>query len=276
MNTIHNNGENDKSLNDGIEKLGRAYDQLPNEEPPELLDQAILSSAHRAVEKKPHWMKFGWLHGLTTAAVVVLALSIIINQREQVPGFDDAIRVEVPTGPVREKAGKKRTGVDQVKDLSMELKEEDPGRQLIAPNAPVATAADNEALEVSAGDQPPEYESRVRRSMTAQDSAPAKTDRVDADKVISDMPLEEPMMDEAVLPGDAAEYQIMSKQPQPATIGAVQPEGAVLPVHTDAEIEEQLLSIIKLKQSGDKAWISKLEEFRQTYPDYPLPEALSD
>ncbi|MGB5289970.1 MAG: hypothetical protein WBN41_00790 [Lysobacterales bacterium] len=276
MNTIHNNGENDKSLNDGIEKLGRAYDQLPNEEPPELLDQAILSSAHRAVEKKPHWMKFGWLHGLTTAAVVVLALSIIINQREQVPGFDDAIRVEVPAGPVREKAGKKRTGVDQVKDLSMELKEEDPGRQLIAPNAPVATAADNEALEVSAGDQPPEYESRVRRSMTAQDSAPAKTDRVDADKVISDMPLEEPMMDEAVLPGDAAEYQIMSKQPQPATIGAVQPEGAVLPVHTDAEIEEQLLSIIKLKQSGDKAWISKLEEFRQTYPDYPLPEALSD
>lgn len=276
MNTIHNNGENDKSLNDGIEKLGRAYDQLPNEEPPELLDQAILSSAHRAVEKKPHWMKFGWLHGLTTAAVVVLALSIIINQREQVPGFDDAIRVEAPTGPVREKAGKKRTGVDQVKDLSMELKEEDPGRQLIAPNAPVATAADNEALEVSAGDQPPEYESRVRRSMTAQDSAPAKTDRVDADKVISDMPLEEPMMDEAVLPGDAAEYQIMSKQPQPATIGAVQPEGAVLPVHTDAEIEEQLLSIIKLKQSGDKAWISKLEEFRQTYPDYPLPEALSD
>jgi hypothetical protein len=158
----------------------------------------------------------------------------------------------------------------------MELKEEDPGRQLIAPNAPVATAADNEALEVSAGDQPPEYESRVRRSMTAQDSAPAKTDRVDADKVISDMPLEEPMMDEAVLPGDAAEYQIMSKQPQPATIGAVQPEDAVLPVQTDAEIEEQLLSIIKLKQSGDKAWISKLEKFRQTYPDYPLPEALSD
>jgi hypothetical protein len=72
MNTIHNNGDNDKSLNDGMEKLGRAYDQLPNEEPPELLDQAILSSAHRAVEKKPHWMKFGWLHGLTTAAVVVL------------------------------------------------------------------------------------------------------------------------------------------------------------------------------------------------------------
>ena len=244
MNTIHNNGENDKSLNDGIEKLGRAYDQLPNEEPPELLDQAILSSAHRAVEKKPHWMKFGWLHGLTTAAVVVLALSIIINQREQVPGFDDAIRVEVPTGPVREKAGKKRTGVDQVKDLSMELKEEDPGRQLIAPDA--------------------------------QDSAPAKTDRVDADKTISDMPLEEPMMDEEVLPVDAAEYQIMSKQPQPATIGAMQPEGAVLPVQTDAEIEEQLLSIIKLKQSGDKAWISKLEKFRQTYPDYPLPEALSD
>ena len=111
MNTIHNNGENDKSLKDGLEKLGRVYDRLPNDEPPALLDQAVLNSAHRAVEKKPHWMKFGWLHGLSTAAVEVLALSIIINQRELVPGFDDAVSMEETTGPLRKTAGKKE--VDQ-------------------------------------------------------------------------------------------------------------------------------------------------------------------
>ena len=76
MNSIHNNGENDSSLNDDLVKLGHGYGQLQQDEPPELLDQAILNSAHRALEKKPHWMKFGWLHGLTTAAVFVLAFSL--------------------------------------------------------------------------------------------------------------------------------------------------------------------------------------------------------
>lgn len=82
MNSIHNNGPDDKSLNDDLEKLGQAYQQLSSEEPPELLDQAILSSAHRAVEKNDHWLDFGWIHGLTTVVVVVLALSIILTQRQ--------------------------------------------------------------------------------------------------------------------------------------------------------------------------------------------------
>jgi len=84
MNSIHNNGPDDKLLNDDIEKLDQAYQQLSSEEPPELLDQAILSSAHRAVEKNDHWLDFGWIHGLTTAVVVVLAVSIILTQRQPV------------------------------------------------------------------------------------------------------------------------------------------------------------------------------------------------
>jgi len=268
MNTIHNNGENDKSLDDGLEKLGRVYDRLPNDEPPALLDQTILNSAHRAVEKKPHWMKFSWLHGLTTVAVVVLALSIIINQREQVPGFDDAIRMEEESGPLRETAGKKE--MDQLKELSTELKEKDMGRQVIPQSAPVSSAEENEVLEVTAGDQP--LESRQRRSMAAPDSLQVKPDRIDADKAVSEMVQEESNMDEVELPDDVAE----SKQPRAAIIGAVQPEDAVLAVQTDDEIEEQLLSIIKLKQSGDMNWVTQLEKFKQTYPDYPLPEELSN
>ena len=91
MNNIPNNGENDQSLSDGLDRLGDAYGQLQHEEPPELLDQAILNRAHRAVEKKPGWMQFGWMHGLTTTAVVVLALSLIFNQREQVTVYDDGM-----------------------------------------------------------------------------------------------------------------------------------------------------------------------------------------
>ncbi len=86
MNGMKKDTPHDKSQNsnlaDDLATLGQAYQQLKSEEPPELLDQAVLSSAHRAVEKKAGWMDFGWTHGLTTAAVVVLALTIILTQRQ--------------------------------------------------------------------------------------------------------------------------------------------------------------------------------------------------
>lgn len=109
MNTIHNNGDNDQALNDGLEKLGQAYIRLEQDEPPELLDQAILSSAHRAAEKKSGWKDFGWMHGLATAAVFVLALTIILDQRELAPEFkapeleDDVLR-NAPSRSNRESA----------------------------------------------------------------------------------------------------------------------------------------------------------------------------
>jgi len=74
MTNIQKNGNDDQALNEGLDKIGHEYGQLPADEPPRLLDQAILNSAHRAVEQKPHWMKFGWVHGLTTAAVMVLVI----------------------------------------------------------------------------------------------------------------------------------------------------------------------------------------------------------
>ena len=79
MNSNHKNGDNNTPFEDDLGKVSQVYGQMPAEEPPELLDQAILNKAHRAVEKQSHWMQFGWLHGLTTAAVVVLAVSIILR-----------------------------------------------------------------------------------------------------------------------------------------------------------------------------------------------------
>lgn len=276
MSNIHDNGENDKTLNDGLEKLGRAYERLPNEEPPELLDQAILNSAHRAVEKKPHWMKFGWLHGLTTAAVVVLALSIIINQREQVPGFDDAIKVSEPAGLAREKAGKKQSAENQTKDLRMEMKEEDTDRRDLPSSTPVSAVQQNEIMEVTIGDQTPEPESRTRRSMYTQDSLKAKPDSSDTDAAIREMVLEESMMDEVDLAADVSQLEVISKQSQPAVVAAMPSVDFEAPAETDPEIENILLSIIKLKQSGDDTWIAELNKFKQTHPDYPLPKELLD
>jgi hypothetical protein len=66
------------------EALRQAWDELPKSEPPELVDQAVLNRARAAVEP-PHSSRpwsFGWPHALTTMAVIVLAITLVIPLRE--------------------------------------------------------------------------------------------------------------------------------------------------------------------------------------------------
>jgi len=84
MNNTHHPGHDDRSLDDDLDKLARAYQKTENTEPPRMLDQAVLGRAHRAVAQKPRWTQFGWRHGLTTAAVVVLAIAIFHFQQAPV------------------------------------------------------------------------------------------------------------------------------------------------------------------------------------------------
>lgn len=77
---MHNNGKDKTSIKEDLNRLSRAYAALKPDEPPHILDQTILNSARRAVAQKPRWLQFGWPHGLATAAIVVLTLSIITEQ----------------------------------------------------------------------------------------------------------------------------------------------------------------------------------------------------
>lgn len=280
MNNIPNNGENDQSLSDDLDRLGDAYGQLQHEEPPELLDQAILNSAHRAVEKKPGWMQFGWLHGLTTAAVFVLALSLIFNQREQVPVYEEGIRVNESIGLQRERAAKKQSGDVQTDDLRMEMKEETEKPQDAFRSAPVTTASPSEAMEAAASNQAAEPAAGARISSYVSESRKVKTDRTDKDAIANEpaneSKIEELRVGEADLMADAPEVEEIYKQSRPAAIAAPMASEAEAPADNESEIEQKLLSILKLKQSGDEAWITELAKFKQNYPDYPLPDELSN
>ena len=233
MNNIHNNGENDKALSEDLDKLGHAYDQLEQDEPPELLDQAILNSAHRAVEKKPHWMQFGWLHGLTTAAVFVLALSIILDQRETAPTYEDALRSTETPVLQREKAAKK----------------------------------------LSVGESKPEESRHIRY---VSDDAAGKTDSDDKDAPAMELTLEEALMDEVDLMSAAPQAGAISKQSSPVVVTEPAASEVKSRARTESEAEQRLLTIIKLKQDGDDSWATELESFKVDYPDYPLPEELTD
>ena len=260
MSNIPNNGENDQSLRDDLDRLGGAYGQLQHEEPPELLDQAVLSSAHRAVEKKSGWMQFGWLHGLTTAAVFVLALSLIFDQREQVPVYEDRVRLDDSMGLQRQKAAKKASMDIETDDRSLELKEENAkpldNFQEIRASAPTG----DETLKAVAPDQAPEPTSEVLINAYKTEGPETKADK---DILASESPVEE-----------------IREQSRSATVAAAPVTEAETPAEKVDEkvdeIEQQILAIMKMKASGNEAWVTELALFKQNYPDYPLPDELSN
>jgi hypothetical protein len=72
------------------ESLENAWRDLDHPEPPALVDQGILNRARAAVDK-PHsnrpW-SFGWIHTVTTAAVIVLGVTLLLPFREPAPPIE--------------------------------------------------------------------------------------------------------------------------------------------------------------------------------------------
>lgn len=275
MSNIHNNGENDKSLNDELDKLGRAYGHLDQEEPPELLDQAILNSAHRSVETKSHWTQFGWLHGLTTAAVFVLAFSLILHQRESAPVFEDGISIEEPMRLQVDKAAKKQS-LDLKTAPRKEMKPKDDLRQDANQDAPITSVPEGKAMAGQSRGR--EIESRL--SGYTQEVMKDKAGSDDQDMEIAEVMLEELAADEADFRTHAPVPAEADRQLAPAAvaapmIGASEPEARKKEL-SKTQAEQALIRIIELKQSGDPDWKIELESFMESYPEYPLPQELKD
>ena len=174
MNSNHKNGENNTPLEDELGKISQAYGRMEHEEPPELLDQAILNSAHRAVEKQPHWTQFGWLHGLTTAAVVVLAISIILRQSEPVPVYEDDTIGNKPKQIQLQKASKKESG-EQLMELRREIKlKTEPADKDNRETGIVAEEVQFEAAEAMSDS--PQTGALSRQASPAAIAEPAKSD----------------------------------------------------------------------------------------------------
>jgi len=275
MSNIHNNGEQNKSLNDALDKLGHVYGQLKQDEPPELLNLAILNSAHRAVEKKPHWMKFGWMHGLTTAAVFVLAFSIILNQREPSLEYESGLRRNQPTDLQHEKAAKKLSVGESKSELSNLTGKEDERRQEMPQSTPAATVLEISEMESVPADMVDQAVSERQRTSYASDDLAGKTDNDGKNAAARQLIFEETMVDEADSVPIAPQAGAVSKQARTVATAAPVASAPKENAGTDSKAERALLAIIKLKQDGNESWKTELESFRKLYPNYPLPDVLT-
>ena len=273
MNTIHNNGENEQALNDDLEKLGDAYQHLEQDQPPDMLDQAILNSAHRAVEKKSGWKQFGWVHGLATTAVFVLAFSVILDQREMAPEFKQDGLLNTPSRLNMESESRKQS-VDTVGRSTADMEPTMEYRQKsVVGDVPSSGAV---APELSS-EAPAELSLRRElNELSAQTGAIKKREYADKDDSNSNMLEEEIMMDEADLRSELPSATAEAMQVAPATVAAPVHSATKARGRMDSTTEQELQAIIVLKQSGDETWVTKLESFIERYPDYPLPDELKD
>ena len=271
---IHNNGENDQALEDGLEKLSRAYEDLKQDEPPALLDQAILNSAHRAIEKKSGWKQFGWIHGLATAAVFVLAFTIILDQGELAPEFKEDVLRNAPSRAEGARALKKQS-IDKVGKSHMEMEARDELRQKSVLEtkrelaAPAATA-----VELPREEQKMRTPQTDTSSLRIQGAAVEKIEYADKDDLGSSEPEEEIMMDEADVLTESAPADAPAMQEIPTAVAEPASSAIKTRGRMDSGIEQEIQTIIELKNAGDEAWAKALEAFIERYPDYPLPDEL--
>lgn len=177
-------------------EVRETYARLQSEEldgPPDLLDQAVLNRARAAVEP-PHSSRpwsFGWPHALSTVAVIVLSLTVLIQMREQTP---PAMAPASPEPRASDVAGGDLSATPMVSPAAK--------ANAVAPAGAAAAGADREVLNdepapsdssaasmlmEAAGEAPAnrmlqKTDSRQRDEVSADDASPARTGKSERDE----------------------------------------------------------------------------------------------
>ena len=81
----------DSKLEQELDELRAEWRGMAQAEPPDLVDQAVLNAARRELEAGRRRRPLRWLGGFATAAVVVVALTLVVEQ--------DPRRADLPPAP---------------------------------------------------------------------------------------------------------------------------------------------------------------------------------
>jgi len=142
-----------------LEAVSAAWSGLEKTEPPKLLNQAVLNTARRECDARRKNRPLRWLGGFATATVIVLALTIVIQQDEQqstpalkkTDGFmleqaaPEASKKEADRSDLEAKAG--RTQASRPLNISSDKASETRMKRSAA--APPVAASDTAALPVA-------------------------------------------------------------------------------------------------------------------------------
>ena len=240
----------DKTLHD--EQLSHLYQQSRCEEPPMVLDSAVLSQARQAVEKpakKSWWRQIGWRMPLATVAIAMLTVSLFIQMKQEQPELlAPAPQEMLDVGPMEEgdfldedalapKVERERGASTLQKESKKSLGEMAPKAMQVAPSSTSGAATEPSASKPM--------------SITPQDSAGA------------------PALRSAPAPAAADSL----------TTGAASEKresDTGLDMSSGAQIEKWLQDIRQLIRQGKLVEArDSLKAFRDAYPTYPVPEEIT-
>lgn len=198
-------------------ELQAKWGRMERTEPPDLLDQAVLNAARRDLQPARKRRPLRWLGGFATATVVVLAISVILEQQPPVT----APAEDLPNGLKIQKQ-------EAVTEEADALQQFDQAPMPAAEPRAMTREAKRDTLSV-AGAVRAEPEATAQKAKRSENSSYAEMAEVLAEE------------DALLSPG--------------AWI---------------ALLEE-------LKRSDEPAdFEAELRAFREAYPDYPLPDSLTD
>ena len=267
-----------------LEMIWSALPELESVEPPDLLDQSVLNAARReltATRRRP----VRWFGGLATAAVVVLALSIVIQQDQKTADLQR--RNEFQLNATRPTAAEKQSPVAASAISELPLA-----------SPPVAPAvANDEALEMNqqrveieklrdtagsvSASSPSEVDHMAKRSLmkvnedldshslgesgVEESSVPFEDDKFDSPVVSSrNTDRSREQFEETELSFSRTDSSLREKTEVSSDVIISTPEAWI----------EYMLELQKAKRHEDLK--SELEAFRKAYPAFPLPAELKD
>jgi len=243
----------DSDLEQELEKLRSAWPELEAAEPPRLVDQAIMNMARRELPPQGSGRRpLRWLSAFATAAVVVLALTIVIQQDEQalapVLEEQDGFRLD---------ALKKQ----EAKRDESSVVDPGPGRDQEARQAKNQELAE-ELPVMSASSPEPQAADDSSAAVAPQAAAPAARKTAAAEKSITNISTEPEQA------GKKAAFEAAANIPE----SAGEFSDAAEDIPDPAQWVERLL-LLHQSQLYEKLE-AELAAFREAYPDYPLPTEL--
>jgi hypothetical protein len=231
-------------------KLSKRYRELAREEPPRALDDAILARSRRAVEARPAPLvvptgRRRWYFPLAAAAIIVLAVAVTIHVERQQPDAEAVMQADTAAPPAPTE------------------------KQTLPAQSPAASAP-------QAASKPAPPQGGAKREQYAPDPKPVPPPLADLQKAPSAPP---PSARESELRRKDATDALASRRdeaspPQPQSAPA--PGAARARVQQSVPAPEQWLQgIADLRRQGRHEEADKaLAEFRRTYPDYRISEAI--
>jgi type IV secretory pathway VirB10-like protein len=260
------------------QKISQRYRELGREEPPRHLDDAILSAARGAVESRPAPLvvptgRRRWYFPLAAAAVIVLAVAVTMHVERERP---DQEAVDAPSANVL------RGNREELRDMAKAEKATPPPQAAPAqpftpdpkpqarpePAAPAATSPPQvmkESEPAAAADQRARDEDRLDSQRLAHERQRRAQERAAQEAA----PSQEKRRGSAS--GAAA------SRPAPAFRADEPARDAALAKLAQQLPEQWLLGIDDLKRQGKHEEAEKqLAEFRKRYPNYRIPEAISE